>query len=112
MGFAGTITRLRNKPYIGTSSGCCLTRNDSSGPWASEPARQATGSPQWQIEASRRVEIPEDMQQKHGFKPLGGPLDAAKTAIFSGSNARLYNIDVKKAERSLGNDQFAALKRD
>jgi hypothetical protein len=34
-----------------------------------------------------------------------------KTAIFSGNNARLYNIDVKKTERSLGNDQFAALKR-
>ena len=29
------------------------------------------GSPQWQIEAMRRLEIPEDMQKKHGFKPLG-----------------------------------------
>ena len=29
------------------------------------------GSPQWQIEALRRLEIPEDMQKKHGFAPLG-----------------------------------------
>ena len=26
-----------------------------------------TGSPQWQIEALRRLEIPEDMQKKYGF---------------------------------------------
>jgi uncharacterized protein len=71
-----------------------------------------TGSPQWQIEALRRLEIPDDMQRHHGFNSLGGPTDPVKTAIFSGNNARLYNIDVKKAERSLGNDQFAALKRD
>ena len=30
------------------------------------------GSPQWQIEAMRRLEIPEDMQKKYGFAPLGG----------------------------------------
>ena len=29
------------------------------------------GSPQWQIEALRRLEIPEDMQEKYGFAPLG-----------------------------------------
>jgi uncharacterized protein len=55
---------------------------------------------------------PRTCNKKHGFKPLGGPLDAVKTAIFSGNKARLYNIDVKKAEQSLRNDQFAALKRD
>ncbi|NDF56627.1 MAG: hypothetical protein EB134_02290 [Actinobacteria bacterium] len=31
-----------------------------------------TGSPQWQIEAMRRLEIPEDMQKRYGFMPLGG----------------------------------------
>ncbi len=30
-----------------------------------------TGAPQWQIEGLRRLEIPEDMQKKYGFKPLG-----------------------------------------
>ena len=29
------------------------------------------GSPQWQIEAMRRLEIPEDMHKKHEFAPLG-----------------------------------------
>jgi hypothetical protein len=29
------------------------------------------GSPQWQIEAMRRLEIPEDMQSKYGFPTLG-----------------------------------------
>ena len=36
-----------------------------------------TGAPQWQIEGLRRLEIPEDMQKKYGFKPLGpadGPI--------------------------------------
>jgi len=34
------------------------------------------GSPQWQIEAMRRLEIPRDMQRKHGFAPLGGATSA------------------------------------
>ena len=29
-----------------------------------------TGSPQWQIEAMRLLEIPQDRQQQHGFAPL------------------------------------------
>ena len=29
------------------------------------------GSPQWQIEALRRMEIPEDLQKSHGFAPMG-----------------------------------------
>ena len=32
-----------------------------------------TGSPQWQIEALRRLEIPEEMQKKYGFPSLGRP---------------------------------------
>ena len=31
------------------------------------------GSPQWQIEAMRRLEIPDDMAKKHGFAPSGRP---------------------------------------
>jgi uncharacterized protein len=69
-----------------------------------------TGSPQWQIEALRRLEIPEDMQNKHGFKPLGSATSDVKTAIFSGNTARLYGINPKKAERDLKNDRFAALR--
>jgi uncharacterized protein len=50
-----------------------------------------TGSPQWQIEGLRRLEIPEDMQKKFGLKPLGLAEGPVKTAIFSGNSARLYN---------------------
>jgi uncharacterized protein len=71
-----------------------------------------TGSPQWQIEGLRRLEIPEDMQKLHGFKPLGSATGPVKTAVFSGNNARLYNIDPRKAKLEVKRDSFAALKAD
>jgi predicted TIM-barrel fold metal-dependent hydrolase len=52
-----------------------------------------TGAPQWQIEALRRLEIPEDLQKKHGLAPLGAADGPVKTAIFGGNNARLYNFN-------------------
>ena len=52
-----------------------------------------TGSPQWQIEALRRLEIPEDMQRKHGFTPLGEANGRAKRMIFGENSARLYKFD-------------------
>lgn len=51
-----------------------------------------TGSPQWQIEGLRRLEIPEDMQKAYGFAPLGAADGPVKSAIFGGNNARLYNV--------------------
>jgi len=71
-----------------------------------------TGSPQWQIEGLRRLEIPEDMQKKYGFAPLGSARGAVKTAIFSGNNARLYGIEKIKATMEVQQDKFAALKRN
>ena len=55
-----------------------------------------TGSPQWQIEALRRLEIPEDMQKRYGFQPLGPADGPVKTAIFGGNNARLYSYTPKQ----------------
>ena len=52
-----------------------------------------TGSPQWQIEGLRRLEIPEDMRRAHGFAELGAADGPVKTAIFGGNNARLYGMD-------------------
>src|ERR687896_1573658 len=49
-----------------------------------------TGSPQWQIEALRRLEIPDEMQKKFGFKPLGPADGPVKRAILGENNARLY----------------------
>src|SRR5437660_34462 len=51
-----------------------------------------TGAPQWQIEALRRLEIPEELQKKYGYKPLGPADGPVKNAIFGGNNARLYNF--------------------
>jgi uncharacterized protein len=51
------------------------------------------GSPQWQIEALRRIEIPEEMQKQYGFKPLGAPDGPVKRAILGEVSARLYGLD-------------------
>ncbi|HVE50604.1 MAG TPA: amidohydrolase family protein [Casimicrobiaceae bacterium] len=56
-----------------------------------------TGSPQWQIEALRRLEIPDDMQRKHGFAPLGAADGRVKAMIFGDNSARLYKFD-RRAE--------------
>ena len=54
-----------------------------------------TGSPQWQIEALRRLEIPEELQKKYGLAPLGPADGPVKSAIFGGNNARLYGYSPK-----------------
>lgn len=71
-----------------------------------------TGSPQWQIEGLRRLEIPEDMQKKFGFKPLGPADSEVKTAVFGGNNARLYGVSVKRAMQDTATDRFAVLKAE
>lgn len=69
-----------------------------------------TGAPQWQIEGLRRLEIPADMQRKHGFAPLGDATGAVKSAIFGLNSARLYGIE-PTAYANL-DDGLAKLKRD
>jgi hypothetical protein len=71
-----------------------------------------TGGPQWQIEGLRRFEIPEEMQKKYGFAPLGPATGSVKSAIFGLNNARLYGINPKKAELELKNDKLTALKAE
>src|SRR5260221_5914145 len=68
-----------------------------------------TGSPQWQIERLRRLEIPEDMQKNHGFAALGPAEGPIQTAIFGGNAAKLYGYDRRAA---LAADRFTALKQD
>jgi hypothetical protein len=73
------------------------------------------GSPQWQIEAMRRIEIPEDMRKRYGFAPLGGADSAVKQMIFGGNAARLYGLKLKAAAAPMpaySEDRLAALKRD
>jgi predicted TIM-barrel fold metal-dependent hydrolase len=71
-----------------------------------------TGSPQWQIEGLRRLEIPEDMRKKHGYAALGSASGPVKTAVIGGNNARLYGVHPTKASLELSRDKFALLKAD
>lgn len=70
------------------------------------------GSPQWQIEALRRLEIPEDMQKKHGFKPLGPAEGFVKSTIFGYNSARLFNMNLRTEIDSLSRDRMTKIKRD
>lgn len=70
------------------------------------------GSPQWQIEAFRRIEIPQDMQNKHGFAPLGAADGLVKSAILGLNGARLYGMDLSVADAPFTVDHFAALKHE
>jgi len=74
------------------------------------------GSPQWQIEALRRLEVPEDMQKKHGFAALGGANSATKQMIFGTNAARLYRLNLKAADNSpmpaYSEDRLAQLKNE
>jgi hypothetical protein len=71
-----------------------------------------TGAPQWQIEGLRRLEIPEAMQKKFGYAPLGAADGPVKSAIFGGNNARLYDIQPKRAMLELKGDRFAMMKAE
>ena len=69
-----------------------------------------TGAPQWQIEGLRRLEIPDDMQSRFGFAPLGSATGPIKSAIFGDNSARLYGIEPTTYARSP--DRLVQMKRD
>jgi uncharacterized protein len=70
----------------------------------------------WQIEALRRLKIPEDMQKKYGFAPLGDANRATKQLIFGGNATKFYKIRRKAAENTrmpvFSEDRLAALKNE
>ena len=51
------------------------------------------GSPQWQIDAMWRFQIPEDMRRKYGYPEF---TDEHKRKILGLNSARLYGIDVQR----------------
>lgn len=65
------------------------------------------GSPQWQIEAFRRLQMPEDFQKRFGFAPL---TDAVKEKIFGLNSAKVYGIDVKAKLNAIPDDYVTKLK--
>ncbi|MFP3984303.1 MAG: amidohydrolase family protein [Desulfurivibrionaceae bacterium] len=48
------------------------------------------GSPQWQIEALRRLKMPEDLQRKFGFQSLGSASGNLKNRIFAENAQQVY----------------------
>ncbi len=70
------------------------------------------GSPQWQIEAFRRLEIPEDLREQRGFAPLGPANGPVKEAILGGNSARLYGLDPRAASASLPRDSLDSIKSE
>lgn len=50
------------------------------------------GSPQWQIEALRRLRMPEDLAERFGYADLGPADGPLKRAILGGNAAPLYGI--------------------
>ncbi len=69
------------------------------------------GSPQWQIEALRRLEIPEELQEQYGFPALGAGDGPVKNQILGYNSARLYNLDLQAHNGRMTDDTFAELKR-
>jgi predicted TIM-barrel fold metal-dependent hydrolase len=70
------------------------------------------GSPQWQIEAMRRLEVPDDLMQKMGWKTkLGGPDSEVKRKIFGTNSARIYNYKIQAEYEDLNRDQLALMKQ-
>ncbi|MBK9608765.1 MAG: amidohydrolase family protein [Betaproteobacteria bacterium] len=70
-----------------------------------------TGAPQWQIEALRRLEIPEEMQLKYGFAPLGAADGPVKSAIFGDNSARLYHF-TRPQRAALAQDSVSLAKAE
>ena len=59
----------------------------------------STGSPQWQIEALWRFQIPEDARRQYGYPQL---TERAKRKILGLNSARLYGLsdDAEVSERA------------
>ncbi len=70
------------------------------------------GSPQWQIEALRRIEVPEDLRKKFGWAPLGAADGLTKSAIFGYNTARLYKLNLRAARAGATTDRMAQLKKE
>ncbi|MEQ1801707.1 MAG: amidohydrolase family protein [Gammaproteobacteria bacterium] len=65
------------------------------------------GSPQWQIEAFRRFQIPENLQSKFGYKPIS---DKDRARIFGLNSAKLFDINVKEARKAIPADALTRMK--
>ena len=65
------------------------------------------GTPQWQIDAFRRFEIPAALVDKHGYAPL---TPAAKEQIFGLNAARVFGVDVAAKRNEIPKDYLTRVK--
>ena len=65
------------------------------------------GTPQWQIDAFRRFEIPAALIDKHGYAPL---TRAAKEQIFGLNAARVFGVDVTAKRNEIPKDYLTRIK--
>ena len=73
------------------------------------------GSPQWQIDAFRRLDMPMDLQEKFGFAPLGPADSEVKKAILGYNSARMYGLGLTADGRpveAFEKDRLARLRND
>lgn len=71
------------------------------------------GSPQWQIEALRRIEVPEDLRTRFAWPALGPADGPLKRAILGGNSAALYGFTgAAAAPAARRRDRLARFKRD
>jgi uncharacterized protein len=68
------------------------------------------GSPQWQIEALRRLTMPEDLMERFGLPDLGAADGPFKAGMLGRNTAPLYAIDpADYAEGALPGDRLPAI---
>src|SRR2546426_5455177 len=65
------------------------------------------GTPQWQIEAFRRFEIPQALIDRHNYAPL---TRTVKEQIFGLNAARLFGVDVNARRNEIPNDYLSRMK--
>src|SRR5438105_3768381 len=66
------------------------------------------GSPQWQIEAFRRLEMPDQLMKRFGWTPL---TDDVKRRIFGLNAARVYRVDPEAKRNPMPGDYIEKLRR-
>ena len=66
------------------------------------------GTPQWQIEGMRRLEMPESLMKRFGYRPL---TPAVKRQIFGLNAARVYGVDPKARRNAMPGDYVDRVKK-
>ncbi len=67
------------------------------------------GSPQWQIDAFKNLQIPEWMQDQFGYPAL---TDKRKARILGRNAARLYKVRVRQRRCEIEEDQLARIQKE